>query len=785
MSSAPDRLLGLPELLDRSRYTIECIGHDPIAECVDFFGGVTAMLNESGEIGMSDVGTGARQKQSESSLLSFVGPYANLLILVVLANLFVFTLLGYTSHASYEDVRETARNESRTLNSLLAENVTAEFNRIKLGLEVGAAEITRLRREKAKGSFTENDSLFFLRQRLPMLENMGATDANGTLLYSANYQPQGVSVADRSYFSKLRDRPQQGLLISEAVSGRLSGKPVLIIALPIIRQDGRFDGVIFASIAVEWFIQKFSTVDAGHDSAVVLRGDASRNFDLLARYRPTGILGETKVSDRFRTMITANPARGTYEANAGNDKIHRMFSYQKLEGYPLITLVGLATDTYLLEWHRQAIKLLALALAFALTTGLGSWAIMRAWRSRLAAEQEITLRKQIERLQEDSLRQLAEARDAAEQANQSKSRFLAAASHDLRQPMQAINLFVDSLGRTNLSEEQKHISAYLTESTHALGELLNLLLDISKLDAGVVKPITEAIPLDTLARKINADFSALAAAKSLRFKLHFPLGDMAICTDGQLLMRLLGNLIGNAIKYTEQGGILVAIRRHGNQALIQVWDTGIGVSAEDVDTIFEEYFQVGNPERDRTKGLGLGLAIAKRIAKLLETELVCRSRPGKGCVFEFYLPLAPPTEREAPSRIDLPVLRNGSRLAGRRIVLIEDDLMVGAATKLALESFGMTVTRYSTAEEALADAAIANADFYISDFRLPGLSGLELLDAIQQRSGKPIKALVLTGDTSADQIALTQSSCWPVLFKPIDLPKLVSAIESQDPAYGG
>jgi CheY-like chemotaxis protein len=351
--------------------------------------------------------------------------------------------------------------------------------------------------------------------------------------------------------------------------------------------------------------------------------------------------------------------------------------------------------------------------------------------------------------------------------------------------MQAINLFVDSLGRTNLSEEQKHISTYLTESTHALGELLNVLLDISKLDAGVVKPITEAIQLDTLASKIDADFSALAAAKSLRFKLHFPFGDMAVCTDVQLVMRLLGNLIGNAIKYTEQGGILVAIRQRGNQALIQVWDIGIGVSAEDIDAIFEEYFQVGNPGRDRTKGLGLGLAIAKRIAKLLETELVCRSRPGKGCVFEFHLPLAPPTEREAPSRIDLPALRNEDKLAGRRIALIEDDLMVGAATKLALESFGMSVTRYTTAEEALADAAIANADFYISDLRLPGLSGLELLDAIQQRSGKPIKALILTGDTSADRIALTQSSGWPVLFKPIDLPKLVSAIESQDAAYGG
>ena len=731
---------------------------------------------------MSDVRTGTPPKQPESRSLSFVGPHANLFILVALANIFVFSLLGFTSYANYQNVRETAANETRSLNSLLAENVTAEFNRIKLGLEASAADITRLRRENAKGTFTANDILGFFQQRLPMLETMVATDVNGTMLYSTNYQPQGISIADRSYFVSLRDRPQQGLLISQAVAGRLSGKPVLVIALPITRQDGRFDGIVFASISVEWFIQKFGTVDAGHDSAVVLRGDASRNFDLLARYRPTGKLGETTVSDLFRATITANPAQGTYEANAGNDKIHRMFSYQKLEGYPLITLVGLSTATYMAEWRSQAIKLLALALAFALTTGLGSWAIMRAWRSRIAAEQEITTCKQIEKIQEDSLRQLGEARDAAEQANQSKSRFLAAASHDLRQPMQAINLFVDSLGRTNLSEEQKHISAYLTESTHALGELLNVLLDISRLDAGVVISSPKAIPVDALARRIEADFSALAVAKSLRFKLSVPFGDMAVNTDGQLLMRLLGNLISNAIKYTEQGGILVAIRRRGDQALIQVWDTGIGVSGEHIDLIFEEYVQVGNPERDRTKGLGLGLAIAKRIAALLKSELSCRSRPGKGCVFEFYLPLASTTESAAPTPTDSPAVRNEGKLVGRRFVLVEDDLMVGTAMKLALESCGVSVTRYATAEEALADSAIADADFYISDLRLPGLSGLELLYAIQQRSGKTIKALILTGDTSCDRIAITHSSSWPVLFKPLDLSKLMSAIESQDTA---
>jgi signal transduction histidine kinase/CheY-like chemotaxis protein len=712
--------------------------------------------------------------------LPFFRSNASLFILVALANIFVFSLLGFTSYANYKQVRETATNKTRSLNSLLAGNVTGEFDRIKLGLEVCAAQISRLRRERPKDTSAESEVLSFSRQRLPMLENMAVTDVNGKILHSTSYPTQAINIADRKYFMTLRDSPQQGLLISEAISGRLSGKPVLVIALPIIQKNGSFDGVVFAAIAIEWFIEKFGTVDGGRDSAVVLRGDVSRNFDLLARYRPTGKIGETAVSDRFKAMIAANPARGTYEANAGNDKIHRMFSYQQLEGYPLITLVGLSTEAYMVEWYSQATKMLALALAFALTSSLGAWVIIRAWRSRIVAEQEITMHKQIEKIQGDNLKQLEEARDIAEQANQSKSRFLAAASHDLRQPMQAISLFTYSLSRTDLSVEQQNISRYLTESTDALGELLNVLLDISKLDAGAVKLTPEAIRVDVLVSKIETGFSALVAAKSLRFKLSFPFGDMVVITDGQLVMRLLGNLIDNAIKYTEQGGILVAVRRRGNRALIQVWDTGIGISAENVGIVFDEYVQIGNSERDRTKGLGLGLAIGKRIAKLLGTALVCRSRPGKGSVFEFSIPLAPSVENGASIQINSPAESDGAKLAGRRIALIEDDLMVGAATKLALESYGITVTQYTTAEEALEDSAITHADFYISDLRLPGMSGFELLDAIQQRSATPIKALILTGDTSADRITEMQSAGWPVLFKPVSLSKLISAIESQD-----
>lgn len=379
-------------------------------------------------------------------------------------------------------------------------------------------------------------------------------------------------------------------------------------------------------------------------------------------------------------------------------------------------------------------------------------------------------------------RDLLAAKEAAEAASRSKSRFLAAASHDLRQPIQAINLFQTALSRTEMSEEQKRISHYLGRSILSLGDLLSTLLDISKLDAGAITPKQEVVSVHDLASGIDDEFSAIAAAKSLRFKLHFPFGEMALFTDHKLLQGLLRNLIGNAIKYTNRGGVLVAIRRRGDHAIIQVWDTGIGIAPEHLDAIFDEYFQVGNYERDNTKGLGLGLSIVKRLARLLETRIACRSRLGHGSVFEFRLPLADPWRTSETC----PLERETSQEAvppwsvGRHVVVIDDDAMVAKAMQVSLESHGMRVTIHGSAEAALADSEITRADYYVSDFRLPGASGIQLLDAIQQRTEKRIKAVLLTGETSPDRIEAAQSARWTVLFKPVALTKLLSAFEQQD-----
>jgi len=250
----------------------------------------------------------------------------------------------------------------------------------------------------------------------------------------------------------------------------------------------------------------------------------------------------------------------------------------------------------------------------------------------LAIGRDLTEREKV-------LRQLAQARDAAEQANRAKSRFLAAASHDLRQPILAIELFQDALGKTELSPEQRRIADYLARSAESLSGILTELLEISRFDTGSVRPCPEPVPAAEIFHRIDAEFSPLAGVKGLRFKFFFPQQGLVLFSDRKMLLNLLRNLIDNAFKYIETGGVLVAIRRRGDRALIQVWDTGIGIAPEHIEAIFDEYFQVGNPQRDRARGLGLGLSIVKRLAKTLGCEVGCRSRPGKGSVFEFQVPL--------------------------------------------------------------------------------------------------------------------------------------------------
>jgi PAS domain S-box-containing protein len=402
-------------------------------------------------------------------------------------------------------------------------------------------------------------------------------------------------------------------------------------------------------------------------------------------------------------------------------------------------------------------------------------------RKRYEAELE-QHRHHLEKLVEERTLALSVAKESAEAATRAKSHFLAAASHDLRQPLQAIRLFNDVLAMSGLSEQQQRIGHSLSKAVNSLSELFNDLLDLSRLEAGTIEPRPTVIQAEDLIAMVGTEFDAIFHEKKLRLHLFWPRQSLALFSDSTLLQTMLRNLISNAVKYTQRGGVMIAIRRRGERALIQVWDTGIGIAEEKFESVFEEYFQIGNPEGDRAKGVGLGLAIVKRLSRLLGIEVRLRSREGKGSVFELYVPLARISDiRSLPKHPqESPASATPAHLPGKRIMIIEDDPTIAEAIKLSLEVDGADVTLFATAEDALASEEIQEADFYISDYRLPGMNGLQLLDTLQRNSVDPIKAVVLTGNTAPDQVATLQASPWQVLFKPVRIPQLLSALNGNE-----
>lgn len=359
------------------------------------------------------------------------------------------------------------------------------------------------------------------------------------------------------------------------------------------------------------------------------------------------------------------------------------------------------------------------------------------------------------------------------QQNEIKSRFLAYAGHDIRQPLQAIHLLLANLMHSGLTARQRETAQAMESSVHALSDLLDALLDISKLDAGAVRPQPRAVDLDPVLARLVQEFMPQAAARGLQLRLKLPATEVAVWTDDRLLSSVLRNLLGNAIKYTQQGGVLVAVRRAGQGLKLQVWDTGIGIAPEHAQHVFREYYQVDNPQRDRSRGLGLGLAIVSRISDLLELGIRCRSRPGKGTVMEITLPLAQqPSARAVTSQRAIDILD----LTGKRVVVVEDAQEVARALVSWLQAYGATVLHFTSADEALASPDVDAADLYLSDFRLPGQrTGIDFLDAVRARAGDEVHGVLVTGDTSSQFIAMAAASGWPILFKPVH-PRELAAI---------
>lgn len=366
-----------------------------------------------------------------------------------------------------------------------------------------------------------------------------------------------------------------------------------------------------------------------------------------------------------------------------------------------------------------------------------------------------------------------------EEKELAKTRFLAAAGHDLRQPLAAANLFVDALKLTEMTSHQDEIIRRLDQAMVTFNGLLDALLNVSKLDAGMIKPEYSSVHVAELFNWLEQNFAPMATEKNLGFRLYFPMKEvLVIRSDIGLLKSILMNLVSNAIKFTASGAILVSARQRGGSVLIQVWDTGMGIPDEHSKHIFDEFYQINNPQRDRTSGLGLGLSIVKRALTLLGAKIICRSQVGHGSVFEFRLPLediSGVAKRQDVAVVSQKEVASETFLQGKRFVVVEDDALVAQAITHWLEGMGGEVKCFHSAEAALRHADIEYADYFIADYMLGGkLNGIQFLNLIRQKLGKPINAVLVTGDTSAAFIRHAVDCDWPVLQKPINTSKLIS-----------
>lgn len=357
-------------------------------------------------------------------------------------------------------------------------------------------------------------------------------------------------------------------------------------------------------------------------------------------------------------------------------------------------------------------------------------------------------------------------------ANAAKSRFFAAASHDLRQPLQAMNLYLSVLQGERGAGGAATL-ARLDECLAALDRLLGVVLDLSRLDSGQITPRAQSFALQPLLDRVAGLYEAAARHKGLQLRVH-PTAAWAH-SDPVLLERVLANLLTNAIRYTEHGGVLLGVRRSAEGLRLIVADTGIGIPAEAHESIFEEFVQLDNPARDPDKGYGLGLPTVRRIAHLLGHVVALRSRPGRGTVFELQLPGAAAGSEAEPE----PAVLAPARLRGR-VLIVEDNVLVRDALVQMLEDWGLEVRAASDGDRAFAELTGANGafDVVLSDWRLPGSrDGLAVLREARARQHGLKLAAILTGED--DQPLRAAGEEYPVLRKPLRPLRLRALLERQ------
>ncbi|WP_342109363.1 hybrid sensor histidine kinase/response regulator [Methylobacterium sp. SI9] len=395
-------------------------------------------------------------------------------------------------------------------------------------------------------------------------------------------------------------------------------------------------------------------------------------------------------------------------------------------------------------------------------------AIMLEGRVRTRTEELTGLMHRLERSNEA----LAAAKEEAETANRSKTRFLAAASHDLLQPVNAARLSISALADLDVPPEARTIAGQVERGLQTIEDLIKTLLDISKLDAGIVRPQLQPVFLPDLLAELAESFKPFAERKGLRLAVRCP--DLTVVSDGVLLQRILQNLVSNAVRYTGAGGIVLAARRRAGGVRVEVTDTGCGIAAEECALVFDEFFRGGARSSSGDEpGLGLGLSIVRRMAQALDHPLTLASRPGHGTRVTLSLPLSAVPAAAAPPA---PV---ATRLSGAHVLVVENDASTADALARLLQNWDAQVSTFRdlAGVRAAVAAGAALPDILVLDYHLDdGACGLDVAAYLRGRRLDPLPVIVTTADHTAEVEERVAAAGAELVRKPIKPAQLRSLL---------
>lgn len=518
-------------------------------------------------------------------------------------------------------------------------------------------------------------------------------------------------------------------------------------------------------LTLRWRVLTFPADDADDQAlvpalrkAIVLSGVNGLTHAMCVFFFPL----MTELERSVLTMLLAGLSSGAVGSTSGHPAIYSAYAGPVMGGLALAWLVVPSNAQQ--GWLGTSMSvLIVMYLLVLMSLARGNYQSL---------QRAVGLRQKAFQLN----RELRDALEVAEHANIAKTRFLASASHDLRQPLHTLTLFSAALNTENLSDRAQDIVGHMNTAIRALGEQLSGLLDLSKLDAGIIQTQACAMHLAPLLRQLHHEFTPLAHSKGLRLALTCP-ESLGVHSDGVHLSRVVRNLLDNAIKYCDAGTVWLGAEALPGQdglpdrVLIKVRDTGRGIPSEHHRQVFEEFFQLDNPERDRTKGLGLGLSIVQRLSQLLDIRISLESEIGVGTQVTLSMGAAtsalPPTPAPEEPEASMPMCH---------MLVIDDETEVRAAMKALLTSRGCRVTLAASTDEAIRLAAEDPPDIALVDFRLRAEeNGIKAIRKLRQLQPS-LPALLVSGDTAPDRLREAQEEGLLLLHKPVSADTLLQAI---------